>query len=90
VVVGFFLLMLIPLLLGLHWLEYREQVTLKYGIRIQGRYLLPLMPVAGVAVAAALSLLRQRAREVVAGLLIGGMAALQLASLAILAGRFYA
>jgi hypothetical protein len=89
VVVGYFLLMLIPLLLGLHWLEYREQVTLKYGIRIQGRYLLPLMPIAGVAVAAALTLLRDAHRRVAAGLVVGGMAVLQLFSLAIVAGRFY-
>jgi 4-amino-4-deoxy-L-arabinose transferase-like glycosyltransferase len=89
VVVGFFLLMLIPLALGLHWLEYREQITLKYGIRIQGRYLLPLMPIAGVAVAATLTLLRQARRRVAAGLVVGGMAVLQLFSLAIVAGRFY-
>ena len=89
-VVAFFALMLIPLALGLHWLEYREMITLKYGIRIQGRYLLPLMPIAGVAVAAALSLLRPRAREIAVGLVVGGMAALQLVSIAILAGRFYA
>lgn len=89
VVVGFFLLMLIPLALGLHWLEYREQVTLKYGIRIQGRYLLPLMPIAGVAVAAALTLLRDARRRVAAGLVVGGMAVLQLFSFAIVAGRFY-
>jgi hypothetical protein len=90
VVVAFFVLMLVPLALGLHWLEYRELITLRYGIRIQGRYLLPLMPVAGVAVAAALSLLRPRLREIAAGLVVGGMAALQLVSLAIVAGRFYA
>jgi 4-amino-4-deoxy-L-arabinose transferase-like glycosyltransferase len=90
VVVAFFALMLVPLALGLHWLEYRELITLRYGIRIQGRYLLPLMPVAGVAVAAALSLLRPRLREVAAGLVVGGMAALQLVSLGIVAGRFYA
>ena len=89
-VVAFFVLMLIPLALGLHWLEYRELVTLKYGIRIQGRYLLPLMPIAGVAVAAALSLLRERWRPVAAGLVVGGMAALQLVSLGLVAGRFYA
>jgi 4-amino-4-deoxy-L-arabinose transferase-like glycosyltransferase len=89
VVVGFFLLMLIPLALGLHWLEYREQITLEYGIRIQGRYLLPLMPIAGVAVAAALTLLRQAHRRVAVGLVVGGMAVLQLCSLAIVSGRFY-
>jgi 4-amino-4-deoxy-L-arabinose transferase-like glycosyltransferase len=89
-VLVFFALMLVPLLLGLNWLEYRELVTLKYGIRIQGRYLLPLMPIAGVAVAAALTLFRERRRELVAGLVVGGMAALQLLSLAMVAGRFYA
>ena len=86
----FFALMLFPLLLGLGWLEYRELVTLKYGIRIQGRYLLGLMPITGVAVAAALTLLRDRARELAAGLVIGGMAVLQVLSLAMVAGRFYA
>jgi uncharacterized membrane protein len=89
-VVAFFLLMLIPLALGLHWLEYRELVTLKYGIRIQGRYLLPLMPIAGVALAAALSLLGERRRATAVGLVVGGMAALQLVSLGLVAGRFYA
>jgi 4-amino-4-deoxy-L-arabinose transferase-like glycosyltransferase len=89
-VVAFFALMLVPLALGLHWLEYRELITLKYGIRIQGRYLLPLMPIAGVATAAALSLVGPRRRELAIGLLVGGMGALQLLSLAIVAGRFYA
>jgi hypothetical protein len=89
VVVGYFLLMLIPLALGLHWLEYRQQVTLEYGIRIQGRYLLPLLPIAGVAVAAALTLLREAHRRIGVGLVVGGMAALQLCSLAMVSGRFY-
>ena len=89
-VLVFFALMLFPLLLGLNWLEYRELVTPKYGIRIQGRYLLPLMPIAGVAVAAALTLLRERRRELAAGLVLGGMAVLQVLSLAMVAGRFYA
>jgi hypothetical protein len=89
-VLAFFLLMLVPLLAGLHWLEYRELVTLKYGIRVQGRYLLPLMPIAGVAVAAALTNFGPRRREVAAGLVVGGMAALQLLSLGLIAGRFYA
>jgi hypothetical protein len=48
-----------------------------------------LMPIAGVAVAAALTLLRQAHRRVAVGLVVGGMAVLQLCSLAIVSGRFY-
>jgi hypothetical protein len=42
-----------------------------------------------VAVAATLTLLRDAHRRVAAGLVVGGMAVLQLFSLAIVAGRFY-
>jgi hypothetical protein len=89
-VVALFALMLAVLLAGLHWLEYRELVTLRYGIRLQGRYLLPLMPIAGAAVAAALTLLAERRRPVAAGAVVGTMAALQVTALALVAGRFYA
>ncbi|HEX8073807.1 MAG TPA: DUF2142 domain-containing protein [Thermoleophilaceae bacterium] len=77
------------LLLGLHWDEYWG---LRHGLgsSTQGRYLLPLMPIAGVAVAAALSNLGGRGRARAAALVLGGMAVLQLFSLAVVAGRFYA
>jgi 4-amino-4-deoxy-L-arabinose transferase-like glycosyltransferase len=76
------------LVLGLHWVDF--QAVEDGGQRvIQGRYLLPLMPIAGVAVAAALSNLARR-REVAAGLVLAAMAALQLVSLATVAGRYFA
>ena len=89
-VLAFFAVAAAVLLVGLHWLDYRALVTGHGGARIQGRYLLPLLPIAGVAVAAALTNLGSRGRTIGAGALLGGLAALQLASLGIVAGRFYA
>jgi hypothetical protein len=77
------------LLAGLHWTEYR---TLAGGAGPfnQGRYLLPLLPLGGAAVAALVSLVPAGRRGAAAGALLGGLAVLQVASLAITAGRFYA
>jgi 4-amino-4-deoxy-L-arabinose transferase-like glycosyltransferase len=77
------------LVAGLHWTEYRIIVDTGRGTN-QGRYLLPLLPIAGVATAAALSLLAPAARRIALGLLLGGFFVLQLFSMAIVAGRFYA
>ena len=88
-VIAFFGVALLGLLLILHLGEY--QSLAKLGGRInQGRYLLPLLPIAGVAVAAALTNLRPARRVVAAGLVIGGMVVLELFSLGLVAGRFYA
>ena len=86
---AFFALVAITLLAGLHWVEFRSLDRLE-GTTSQGRYLLPLMPVAGVAVAAALSNLPRPRRPAAAALVLAGMFALQAASLAVVAGRFYA
>ena len=75
--------------LGLHLAEYR-MLVLDDRAFIQGRYLLPLVPLGASAVAAALGMLRPRTRLLGAGLVLGGMVAWQLASLAIVVGRFYA
>ena len=77
------------LVVGIHWVDF--QSVNDHGLRvIQGRYLLPLLPIAGVLVAAALSNVGQARRRLAVGLTLGGMAALQLASLAVAAGRWYA
>jgi 4-amino-4-deoxy-L-arabinose transferase-like glycosyltransferase len=88
-VVAFLATAALVLLAGLHWTEYR---TLAGGAGPfnQGRYLLPLLPLGGAAVAALLSLLPAGRRAPAAGVLLGGLAVLQVASLAIVAGRFYA
>jgi hypothetical protein len=76
------------LVVGVHWVDYRVVTEDNHRV-IQGRYLLPLMPVVGVAVAAALSNLGRR-RELGAALVLAGMAVLQLFSLAVVAGRYFA
>ena len=75
------------LTISLHWRDF-QTIRIGDGHVIQGRYFLPLMPIAGVAVAAALANLRERLRPAGAGLVLGAAAALQLASLSIVAGRF--
>ncbi|HEX8051992.1 MAG TPA: hypothetical protein VF517_03305, partial [Thermoleophilaceae bacterium] len=79
----------VVLLLGLHWVEFRSLGRIE-GTTNQGRYLLPLMPIVAVAVAAGLTNLPSRLRAAGAGLVLAGMFALQLLSLAVVAGRFYA
>ena len=78
----------ISLATGLHWADFQE-VTDAGQRTIQGRYFLPLMPIAGVAVAAGLTNLTRR-RELAAALVLAGLAALQLVSLAAVAGRYFA
>jgi hypothetical protein len=76
------------LVLGLHWVDF-QSVNDNDARVMQGRYLLPLMPIAGVAVAAALTHLRRR-RAAGAAVVLGGMVVLQLFSLAAVAGRYFA
>ncbi len=77
------------LLLGLHWVEFQSLAEVD-GTTNQGRYLLPLMPLVGVAVAGGLTNLPARWRPSGAALVLAGMVALQFFSLAAVAGRFYA
>ncbi len=72
----------VALLAGLHLTEHWFLVNDGKAFT-QGRYLLPMLPLAGVAVAAA-------ARGRAAGVVLGLMCTWQLASLAIVIGRFYA
>ncbi|HEX6651507.1 MAG TPA: DUF2142 domain-containing protein [Thermoleophilaceae bacterium] len=76
------------LVAGLHWSEYR----LAQGSGVlasQGRYLFPLLPIAGLAVASALTAVPARFRPGALGAFIGGLAAMQLFALALVATRFY-
>ena len=77
------------LIAGLHLTEEWFLVREHSGFT-QGRYLLPLLPVAGTAVAVAFAGLPARRRAVVAGAGLGLLVVAQLASLAAVAGRFYA
>ena len=85
----FLALFVTGLLLGAHWVEFWS-LERGEGLTAQGRYLMPLMPLAGAAVAIALSLVRGRGRALGAAAVLAGMVALQLFSMAAVAGRFYA
>jgi hypothetical protein len=87
-VVAFIGLVILTLLAGLHWTEFRTLVG-GTGPFNQGRYLLPLVSLFGAAVAAAVALVPERRRATAIGLVLGGLFALQLFSLAIVTGRFY-
>jgi 4-amino-4-deoxy-L-arabinose transferase-like glycosyltransferase len=79
----------LALLAGLHWTEYGMLRSSGAAFN-QGRYLLPLLPLLGACAASLLHLLGPRRAPVASGALLGGLAALQIASLAIVTVRFYA
>ena len=88
-IAAFLALVVLCLLAGLHWIEWRQLNS--QGIAFnQGRYLLPLIPVLGACAAGALGLLPARARAAAVGALMGGLFVLQLFALGINAARFYA
>jgi len=89
VAIAFFALAGVALVAGLHWAEYRQFVEQDQAF-IQGRYLLPLLPVAGVGVAAALANLVPARRAIPVALLLAGLFVLELFSLGMVAARFYA
>jgi hypothetical protein len=78
-----FTLPALALVAGLHLTELDMLVSDGTAFT-QGRYLLPLLPLVALAVATVVR------RATLAGALLGGLAAFQLASLAIVTARFYA
>jgi hypothetical protein len=84
-----FALAVVTLFAGLHWTEFRTLIG-GSGPFTQGRYLLPLIALMGAAAAAAVSVLPARRQPVAAAALLGGLVVLQVASLGIVLGRFYA
>ncbi|MFL5819781.1 MAG: DUF2142 domain-containing protein [Solirubrobacteraceae bacterium] len=77
------------LVVGLHWAEYRQFLDIHLSL-LQGRYLLPLLPIGGLAVAAALANLPRARRPMAVSALLVALFALQVFSLGIVVGRFYA
>jgi 4-amino-4-deoxy-L-arabinose transferase-like glycosyltransferase len=88
--IGVFLgLIVLCLLAGLHWVEWRELNA--HGAAFnQGRYLLPVLPVLGACAGCTLARLPARVRAPTAGALVGALFVLQLLALGINAARFYA
>ena len=87
-VLAFFALPAVTLVAVLHWAEFRQFADQRQSF-IQGRYLLPLLPLGGILTAAAVASLRVRWRGLAAGAVLGGLFALQLFSLGLVAVRFY-
>jgi 4-amino-4-deoxy-L-arabinose transferase-like glycosyltransferase len=85
---AFFAIAALALMIGLHWNEYK--LAQERGVLInQGRYLFPLIGLAGVTTATALTALPPRSRGAVLGVLVGGLAVLDLFAIALVATRFY-
>ncbi|RKQ92867.1 putative membrane protein DUF2142 [Solirubrobacter pauli] len=88
-VLAFLAVVALTLLAGLHWQEYRLVLS-GAGLFMQGRYLLPLVAIAGVVVAAALCVVPARRRATAVAVVLSGLFALQIFSLALIVERFYA
>lgn len=78
-------LALVVLVAGLHWNEYKLHRPIN-----QGRYLFPMVGLAGVTAAAALARLPRRWWPRAVGVLFGGLLVFQLLCLGHMAARFYA
>jgi 4-amino-4-deoxy-L-arabinose transferase-like glycosyltransferase len=87
--VSFLGLVALALVGGLHLTEYRI-LSGQNAVFNQGRYLLPLLPLLGLAAACAISLARPRTQALLTGGLLGLLFVLQLVSLAIVGARFHA
>ncbi len=86
---AFFLLATVSLLIGLHLSEFSVLRDTQVLIN-QGRYLFPLISLAGLAAAAALTAVPARARPATLGVGVGALASLSLLSIGLTAARFYA
>jgi 4-amino-4-deoxy-L-arabinose transferase-like glycosyltransferase len=86
---AFFAIGALALLAGLHWNEYK--LAEEQGVLVnQGRYLFPLIGLAGLTAAAALTALSRSARASALAVLLAGLVVLDLFSIGLVAARFYA
>jgi len=85
---GFFVLVTLALLFGLHVTAYRS-ILAHQGPLLQGRYLLPLIGVFGLTVARAVGQAPGRWREVAAGGALAGLLVLQIVALATVTKMYY-
>jgi hypothetical protein len=88
-VAGFLALAFLGLLAGLHWTDYHQ---LEAGMRgfMQARYVFPAIGILGLALAAAVSLVRTSWRGAAAGATVAFLLVFHLLSLGLVLERFYA
>ena len=84
----FFALAFFGLLLGLHYTEYKTIIDHE-GTILQGRYLLPVLGLFGLAVGLIVSRVPARFRAPTCGVLLVALLALQVIALATVAARYY-
>jgi 4-amino-4-deoxy-L-arabinose transferase-like glycosyltransferase len=89
-VFAFLVLVPLSLLAGLHWSEYHLIMAGSSSNFNQGRYLLPLVGIAGLVLALALRRVPTRHRATAVGLVLAGLLLLQVTSLGLIFTRFYA
>lgn len=85
---AFYALALLSLLVLIHITDYRSLIA-QQGTAIQGRYLLPLMPLFGLAVGLILVRLPARWRGPACSAVVAGLIVLQVLSLATVARAYY-
>jgi 4-amino-4-deoxy-L-arabinose transferase-like glycosyltransferase len=86
---AFLAIVSVSLVAGLHWSEY-HLIKGGAGNFNQGRYLLPLVGIAGIVLAIAIRRLAPSRRPLAVGGVLAGLFALQVLALAINVTRFYA
>lgn len=87
----FFVLTALALMAGLQWTDYKllRESNYQTGFN-QGRYLLPLVALGGVAVATAVRLVPRPSRTAVIGSIVTALVIFNVYSLGVMAWRFYA
>jgi 4-amino-4-deoxy-L-arabinose transferase-like glycosyltransferase len=89
-VAGFLGLTSLALVASIHWIEFRFIVERGGELFIQGRYFLPILPIAACAAAAALTLVSERFRGLLTAAGLAGLLGLQMLSLGAVLERYYA
>ena len=85
---AFFGLAVVALLLGLHLTDYRT-INAGQAAVLQGRYLLPVVSLFGLAVGLLLTRAPKRWRGPACGAVVAGMMLLQVVALTTVAGGYY-
>ncbi len=86
---AFFAVATVTLLAGLHVTDYRALIAGQAAV-IQGRYLLPLLPLFGVAVAAVVTRVPRSWQGTAAGVILASLLLLQVLALSTVARAYYA
>ena len=89
-VLAVFVVGAVAYLLDMHVAAYRSLAAGDGDPVVTGRYLLPLITTYGLGIALAVSCLPRRLAGVAGGLVLGGLAVLQLSAMGIVVERFYA